>query len=605
MDSQHFDCLASQSSLILFSSLFLFSIVFSRTTKKTLKMKKELLILLSVLIGLLSVSQGAVKEVRTAQELIELFEGTNKTTVDSDIILLSDLDFSGANLTIPLGSITDFDCVSFSGKLQGNGHSIKGLTMDNSGRQDFMSAALFCSLENATIENLVVDQSCSFKGEASGSIASLVTGSLVMRNVINKAPVEGTECPGGFFGWVYTAEKGKTLVFDKCVNEGNISGSSGAGGFVGQFVFNINSTLTMSNCENKGNVVAEHEEGGGFVGTFRYNYNMNVCISQTTNYGNVSGAFKIGGFAGSLQALTYPEMVQTIRGHKKRALKAVETEKAMSFVLSQFTNNGHIVATPSYYYKYTQAGGIIGALFAEDNKTLDVTISGSVNNEDVHCIGNSSYAGGLVGYVDTPSELNVLTLKVASSFNGAIITAINGTSCGLFCVNSQHESHVQVTVLNSINKGDIDANVSAYGIANSVTKASNVVSMGTISESSSSYSFWKNCSDKQLLYGMACKCMNCESDTKLFEHNSNTGFYDVTGNGGHVHEMLNKEVTKEHYSKKWTAQLEHENSGIYPSSESDSCPASSSNESGSHPLTSGIAHILSPLVMFLILFLTI
>ena len=133
--------------------------------KPIIKMKKErALVLVTVLIGLLSVSQGDVYEVRTAQDLMKLFEGVSGTTLTSHVVLLSDLDFSTSGLTLPLGASSNGNCVAFSGVFQGNGHSIKNLAMHNKNNGGYKNAGLFCSLKNATVENVIIDSSCSFSG---------------------------------------------------------------------------------------------------------------------------------------------------------------------------------------------------------------------------------------------------------------------------------------------------------------------------------------------------------------------------------------------------------------------------------------------------------
>ena len=138
----------------------------------------------------------------TADQLIDLFKNAAGNTLDEDIELLDDLDFSHASLTLPLGASSNGSCVPFSGKLQGNSHSIHGVVMKNKDSQGFNHAGLFCSLKDAIVENLVIDSSCSFKGYNAGALCVSVNGSLVVRNVTNKAVVSGKEMVGGFVGYV-------------------------------------------------------------------------------------------------------------------------------------------------------------------------------------------------------------------------------------------------------------------------------------------------------------------------------------------------------------------------------------------------------------------
>ena len=138
--------------------------------------------------------------VGTADDLINLFNDATGTTLKENIKVTADLDFSSSGLTLPLGASDDGKCVAFSGVFQGNGHSIKGLKMNNTGNTGSKNAGLFCSLKDATVENLVIDSSCSFTGNSSGALGVSVVGSLAVLNVTNKAAVSGIETVGGFIG---------------------------------------------------------------------------------------------------------------------------------------------------------------------------------------------------------------------------------------------------------------------------------------------------------------------------------------------------------------------------------------------------------------------
>ena len=137
-------------------------------------------------VALSLISTVSCLPVSTADQLINLFKNAAGSTLDEDIELLGDLDFSHASLTLPLGAFSNGTCVPFSGKLQGNGHSIHGVVMKNQDRQVFNDAGLFCSLKNATVENLVIDSSCWFNGYSAGALCVFVEGSLVVKNDTKK-----------------------------------------------------------------------------------------------------------------------------------------------------------------------------------------------------------------------------------------------------------------------------------------------------------------------------------------------------------------------------------------------------------------------------------
>lgn len=116
-----------------------------------------------------------------------------------DIDILQDLDFSQAGLSLPLGTNTDGTCRAFSGTVRGHGHAILGLVFNNGANTN---AGLFCSLTEASVEDLIIDNSCTFTGSFAGALSVSVNGSVVVRNVTNKAAVSGVTRVGGLIGFV-------------------------------------------------------------------------------------------------------------------------------------------------------------------------------------------------------------------------------------------------------------------------------------------------------------------------------------------------------------------------------------------------------------------
>ena len=204
--------------------------------------------------------------VSTADGLINLFKSVTESILKTDIKLTADLDFSGSSLTLPLGAFSNGTCVAYSGAFQGNGHSIYGLRMINNG--DKNGAGLFCSLKNATIENLVIGSSCSFAGNYAGALSVSIGGSLAVTNTINRAMVQGAYGAGGFIGYVIDLKQTTVILFEGCVNHGFISGQfSGFGGFLGLIDGSNNMTITISHSTNIGDVTGVGNHAGGFVGS--------------------------------------------------------------------------------------------------------------------------------------------------------------------------------------------------------------------------------------------------------------------------------------------------------------------------------------------------
>ena len=81
------------------------------------------------------------------------------------------------------------------------------------------------------------------------------------------------------------------------------------------------------------------------------------------------------------------------------------------------------------------------------------------------------------------------------------------------------------------------------------------MSIGDVIGQPPSSTFWDASTNVELFYGLSGRCNNCTGET-LIEYNTNTGFYDVTGSGKCVHEILSAESIKQQYGMVWTEQLD-------------------------------------------------
>ena len=457
--------------------------------------------------------------VKNTSDLIDLFKSGTGTTVNEDIEMAADLDFSGVGLSVPLGLLSDGTCVGYGGVFHGNGHRISGIVMNNTQNGGYKNAGLFCNLNGSTIENLLID-SCSFTGYSVGALSVRVTGSLTVKNVTHNGNVSGNEKVGGLIGMIEKIKERTSITFDDCLNEGNVTGSRIVGGFVGYVFNNTNITMTISNTINNGIVTADRGDYGGFVGYVSRNTNMTMTISNSINNGNTNeNGYFVGGIVGTF--FSNPNMVMTI---------------------SNSTNNGNIVNS------YNTVGGLIGYVSHLSVGGMTLTVSNSTNNGN---ITGTYQIGGLIGYVTT-SQTNGVSLFVINTVNKGTVSATKDDACGFVSVRT---NNVETTFLNSINKGDVNGKY-AYGITNIATKARNVVSMGNVNGSSGSYTFWKSSNEADLFYGLKDKCKNCGNNAILFEFNNNTEFYEEVESGGRVDELLNEEGKKENYGMVWTTQLD-------------------------------------------------
>ena len=511
-------------------------------------MKSSLLILSLFCISLLSDAAS----VKSASELIELFKNPSGSVLNFPIEILADLDFSQSGLTLPLGAGPADTCVPYSGVVRGNGHTVRGLVMKNSQTVGYSHAGLFCSLKDATVDNLVFDSSCSFDGSFAGSLSPIIAGSVSVVNVINQAAISGYEGVGGFVGRIMDMNNGGTVSFDGCTNKGGVTGNGYVGGFIGRVPENTGIRLVFSNSNNHGDITAKHYGSGGFVGHTYDSTSTVMNMSKCTNNGHIHGEYYVGGFVGyftwgktKTSTLVLSECTNNgivtgdhiLGGFVGKTLN-------INVDISRSTNNGVVKNSAENY-----VGGFIGYV----DSASSIKISNSTNNGDVLCVG--SYAAGFVGYVSAYSYKNN-SLTILNSVNTATASVKKGMACGFTCVSPDYSSEVTSNVFNSINRGIVSASDYSYGITNIVTKATNVVSIGGMTFSSESNTFWGNSTKAEWFYGLKGKCLNCPADTTLIRFNSLTNAYEAVENGRRVDTLLNTVAKFEQYGMVWTRNLD-------------------------------------------------
>ena len=513
-----------------------------------------------IAIGLVVGVCGEHFEVTSAQQLIKLLNISEANHFDANITLLDDLDFSGSALTLPFGVSSDGSCVSYTGVFEGNGHTIKGLVMNNEDNQGYDNAGLFCGLENATFENLVIDSSCSFTGYYAGTLSVSLKGSLTVTNVTNKADISGSKGVGGFVGRIDYLSQRVEVTFKDCVNDGSVTGQSLVGGFVGKIKENEDLTMTISNCTNNGIVTGSVGYIGGFIGESEGNKVISIIISDSTNHGKVCGIDgHVGGFVGHIWGDTNMTMsiincanngFITGPAHIGGFTGSIYKNERIEAIISNCVNNGNI--TGNVTGDDADIGGFAGSIIGNVNAT--VTLSNFINNGNI--TGGSSVAG-LVGMTYSTDANHSLFFTVINSANKGDVSAGYGNGCGLFCASSFMEFNVNTTVLNSINKGNVFAKAKSYGITDRITKARNVVSMGKVTGTMDSYTFWPgDYSDVDSLFGLSGCPQPFLKTITLFELNTNTGFFEVVESGEYVDALLNYESRNQVFGMVWTSELE-------------------------------------------------
>lgn len=309
--------------------------------------------------------------------------------------LKADIDMSGK-------SWTPFD---FSGSIEGNGFTIKNLSVETSKGNLGVFLSLKGTIKNVNFENLSI-VSTSYDDVFVGGVCSLLEGTI--DNVTITGKVDGD---AGFVGGV--AGRIISGKISNCKNYANVSAKSTldggcCGGIVGQF-----NGGEISNCENHGDVTDKYN-AGGIVGKFYLDKDKKCSYDGLANYGKISGEKNTGGIVGYFQLnssltsngglknygiINGKENVGGIFGKVYEKLEVGH----YNVTFKNYTNNGNVNGEVA-------VGGISGYIFLDADNDLwaaDVclTMERCVNEAD---ISGNKYVGGIVGTATTDIKTSVI-----------------------------------------------------------------------------------------------------------------------------------------------------------------------------------------------------
>ena len=282
--------------------------------------------------------------VYTAKGLLDWSEAA-RADLTTNLVLAADITLTGENNWTPVGAydefVSDEDNTEYIGTINGGGHTITGLHINNnSDDQGFISALG----EGGTVKNLTFADVYMTAGQYSGIVAGNSKGTVENCHVTSgvNSYIHGSQCVGGIVGYNIGSVTG-------CTNNGTVSGS---GSYVGGIVGHGTADAVITNCTNNGTVSGEDEYVGGIVGE-----NLG-SVTNCTNSGTVSGDIRVGGIAGWQYFVP----------------------------ITNCTNSG-IVSGTDYY-----VGGIAGGI------SHSATVIGCYNTVDVT---GGSYVGGIAGYMSS------------------------------------------------------------------------------------------------------------------------------------------------------------------------------------------------------------
>ena len=273
---------------------------------------------------------------------------------------------------------------NFKGTLDGNGHTISGLTVSG---EDYVG--LIGVLDGGTVKNLKFANVTATGGENVGAVVGRIINNGKVENVhVLSGTVTGNKRAGGIVGSI----KAYGSIVN-CSNAATVKTTVyNAGGIVGAAYYTVaDQQMYITNCENTGTVTSAGNCAGGIVGLSAAN------VSGCTNSAAISGAgTSIGGIVGEQK--TYGSVTNN-------------------------TNSGTVTNSNTGAYGN---GGIIGWLryHGEGEKTSYavsdiIKVTGNTNSGNV---SGGNDAGGIIGTVYNSAVVTGNT-NTASSLSGATFAA--------------------------------------------------------------------------------------------------------------------------------------------------------------------------------------
>lgn len=329
-------------------------------------------------------SKIGIANASTLQKLADLVNDEGIDCSGKTIILTEDIDLSSISNWRPIGNST----TSFKGTFNGNGHTIKNLTI-NRPTESFVGLFGYSGAGSA-FKNVCIE-GCNVKGNTdTGGLAGFCSAGI--DNCYIAGEVVGTTYTGGLVGRTQSSIKNSYAT-------GVVNGASQVGGVVGRGEGSINNCYSINNISGSSFV-------GGLVG---YSYNSSITNSYAT--GNVTGQDRTGGLAGAAGTMTNCYATGNVTGQVRTGGLAGDAG-----TMTNCYATGNVAGQDN-------TGGLVGFTF--------YNIYNSYATGEV--IGRT-YTGGLVGQVNGPCIIN--SYAIGDVTGQGQVGGLVGRATSLDCSNS-------------------------------------------------------------------------------------------------------------------------------------------------------------------------
>ena len=286
---------------------------------------------------------------------------------------------------------------NFKGTLDGNGHTISGLTVSGG---DYVG--LIGVLDGGTVKNLKFEhvnvtgnKTNNNAGDAGAVVGQIVNNGTVSDVHVLSGTVTGNKRAGGIVGSI----KAYGSVVN-CSNAANVNATKyNAGGIVGAAYYTVaDQQMYITNCKNTGTVTSAGTCAGGIVGLSAANVSgctnsaaisgtgtsIGGIVGEQKSYGSVTNNTNSGTVTNSSDDYGNGGIIGWLRYHKTGEASSYEVSNIIT--VTGNTNSGNVSGG-------NDAGGIVGVVYNS------AVVTGNTNT--AKSLSGTTFAAGIVGNYQT------------------------------------------------------------------------------------------------------------------------------------------------------------------------------------------------------------
>lgn len=232
-----------------------------------------------------------IKDIESYKKFIEYVNGDYPNL---DAKITADLDFNGETVS-PIGATNIYTGKKYKGNFDGGGHTIKNLVIETTNQNECVG--MFGCIESpASIKDIYLDQTCSFKGYMNIGMIGYVDGGnegVSINNIVSYANVQTTNT--NQWAWHYvgglTGKSKGNVKIENCSFSGSLTAPQ-CFGAIGVYESENGKNITLNNCYSTAtfngiNDSQDNNNGFGFfISITNVNgdaFSINNCFSNKIN----------------------------------------------------------------------------------------------------------------------------------------------------------------------------------------------------------------------------------------------------------------------------------------------------------------------------------